>query len=387
MSDDPRELDRRFDPAPFHVDPTLRGLPLASYGRRLTALLIDLGLIALLTQSGGLTLSTLLGIVTFWLCVRGATAGWWSRLWRGAVGLPVAFFVFLMALGLTWDGAHSVYGPNMGYGPSVDWGSFGADMASEDPEVQAAALARLDEELEKGFSDEALQESLKSFGVTWGADEEVEVEPLDRDETIRRLEAQLAALRGDDETEPATPEAVREALQTWVAGPELEAAKSERTRLIRRLGEMQKDHLALKEQLDNPSFKYTLQALASDLGLTMGWAGLYFTLFLALAAGRTPGKWIMGLRVARVDGSPLSAWSSFERFAGYAAGLATGMLGFLQIFWDRNGQTVQDTIAGTVVLDARALDARADDQATARNSKLHGPAETPDTEPESARLS
>ena len=43
-------------------------------------------------------------------------------------------------------------------------------------------------------------------------------------------------------------------------------------------------------------------------------------------------------------------WDCLERFAGYTAGLATGLLGFLQILWDANRQAVHDKIAGTVVL-------------------------------------
>ncbi len=346
MNEAAPKLKRQFDPAPFQVDPTLRGLPLASYSRRLGALLIDLALVALLTQSGGLPLSTLLAIVTFWLIVRGRKKTWWSRLWRGSVGLVISFLVFFLVLGFTWEGAK-------GYGPNVDWGSFGVDMASQDPAVQAAAVARLEAELEEGFNEESLAETLESFGVHVSRKVDPAAAELGREDVIQRLETQLAALRGDEASEPSDPEAVREALKPWVAGAELKAAKADRTRLIRRLGELQKDNLRLQEQLDHPSFKYAVLALASDLGLTMGWAGLYFTLFLVLAAGRTPGKWLMGLRVARVDGSPLSAWSSFERFAGYAAGLATGMLGFLQVFWDRNGQSIQDSIAGTVVLDDR----------------------------------
>ena len=345
MNEAPK-LKRQFDPAAFQVDPTLRGLPLASYSRRLAALVIDLALVALLTQTGGLTLSTLIAIVVFWLIIRSRKKTWWSRLWRGSVGLVASFFVFILVLSVTWDGPVS-------YGPNVDWGSFSADMASSDPAVQAAAIAQLEAQLEEGFNEESLVATLESFGVDMSHEKVAEAEPLDREELILQLEEQLAALRGGEDGSSADPESVRKALLPWVAGVELEAAKADRTRLIRRLGELQKDNLRLQEQVDHPSFKYAVQALASDLGLTMGWAGIYFTLFLVVAAGRTPGKWLMGLRVARVDGSPLSAWSSFERFAGYAAGLATGMLGFLQVFWDRNGQSIQDSIAGTVVLDDR----------------------------------
>ena len=40
---------------------------------------------------------------------------------------------------------------------------------------------------------------------------------------------------------------------------------------------------------------------------------------------------------------------SFERFGGYAASLSTGLLGFLQILWDRNRQGLHDKAAGSLV--------------------------------------
>jgi len=66
--------------------------------------------------------------------------------------------------------------------------------------------------------------------------------------------------------------------------------------------------------------------------------------------GQTPGKRAMGLRVVRLDGQPITGWHAFERAGGYAAGIATGTLGFLQIYWDANRQAIHDKVAGTVVI-------------------------------------
>jgi hypothetical protein len=44
---------------------------------------------------------------------------------------------------------------------------------------------------------------------------------------------------------------------------------------------------------------------------------------------------------------------SLKRYGGYAAGLATGGLGLLQVLWDPNRQGLQDKAAHTVVLDLR----------------------------------
>jgi uncharacterized RDD family membrane protein YckC len=58
----------------------------------------------------------------------------------------------------------------------------------------------------------------------------------------------------------------------------------------------------------------------------------------------------MGIRVVRLNGQPLSLWFSLERFGGYAAGIATGVLGFLQVFWHPNRQGIHDRVARTVVV-------------------------------------
>ena len=41
------------------------------------------------------------------------------------------------------------------------------------------------------------------------------------------------------------------------------------------------------------------------------------------------------------------------RYGGYGAGLATGLMGFLQIYWDPNRQAIQDKISETLVVDIR----------------------------------
>jgi uncharacterized RDD family membrane protein YckC len=66
--------------------------------------------------------------------------------------------------------------------------------------------------------------------------------------------------------------------------------------------------------------------------------------------GQTVGKRLMGIRVLRLDGGSINWWLAFERSGGYAAGLATGLLGFLQVYWDANRQGIHDRIAGTVVV-------------------------------------
>ncbi len=81
---------------------------------------------------------------------------------------------------------------------------------------------------------------------------------------------------------------------------------------------------------------------------------MYFAILMPWMKGSTPGKKLLGIRVVRLDGQPVSWWHAFERAGGYAAGLATGLLGFAQVYWDPNRQAIHDKVAGTVVVVAGA---------------------------------
>ncbi len=82
---------------------------------------------------------------------------------------------------------------------------------------------------------------------------------------------------------------------------------------------------------------------------------LYFSLSFYFWKGRTFGKQILGLKVIKQDGSKLTLWNAFERAHGYAASTLFLMLGFLQIFWDKESLTMHDKIAGTTVVRIKKL--------------------------------
>ncbi|WDE14490.1 RDD family protein [Thalassomonas haliotis] len=107
---------------------------------------------------------------------------------------------------------------------------------------------------------------------------------------------------------------------------------------------------------------YSIMELAKgiidDLGLGFGWAAFYFTCFTATWKGQTPGKKLLGIKVLQLDGTPLSLWDSFGRYGGYGAGIATGLLGFVQIYWDANRQAIHDKISSTVVIDVHKQQTR-----------------------------
>jgi len=113
----------------------------------------------------------------------------------------------------------------------------------------------------------------------------------------------------------------------------------------------------LNKEKEEPSAGYQaaewLKGMLKELGPSFGWAALYFTLFTAIWNGQTPGKKVLNIQVIQLDGTPLSIWDSFGRYGGYGAGLATGLLGFLQIYWDPNRQAIHDKISSTVVIDLK----------------------------------
>jgi uncharacterized RDD family membrane protein YckC len=99
-----------------------------------------------------------------------------------------------------------------------------------------------------------------------------------------------------------------------------------------------------------PSIILWAKGLMSDLGIGLGWAALYFSVFTAWANGQTIGKKMCSIKVVRLDGKTPTLWESFERYGGYGAGFATGLLGFLQMYWDPNRQGIHDKISETLVL-------------------------------------
>lgn len=123
---------------------------------------------------------------------------------------------------------------------------------------------------------------------------------------------------------------------------------------IAKQAEEGKSHLEKLDE-DDDGGGYSLiswaKGILNDLGLGFGWAAFYFTVFTAWFDGQTLGKKLLRIRVIQLDGTGLSLWDAFGRYGGYGAGFATGLLGFLQIYWDANRQAIQDKISATVVID------------------------------------
>lgn len=73
--------------------------------------------------------------------------------------------------------------------------------------------------------------------------------------------------------------------------------------------------------------------------------------FLTRRDGQTPGKSVMKIRVAKLDGNPIEDSTAIVRYVGrYISGII--VIGLLWALWDEKRQGWHDKVAGTVVLRA-----------------------------------
>jgi uncharacterized RDD family membrane protein YckC len=79
---------------------------------------------------------------------------------------------------------------------------------------------------------------------------------------------------------------------------------------------------------------------------------LYFAIFEATSAGRTPGKRAMGLRVVRVDGSAPGLSEALVRNIARIADYTLGA-GLFVAFFDARSRRIGDLLAGTMVVRER----------------------------------
>ncbi len=89
---------------------------------------------------------------------------------------------------------------------------------------------------------------------------------------------------------------------------------------------------------------------------------VYFTWFHG-AAGQTPGKMLLKLRVVQPTGDPISFGTAFLRWVGYIISSAVVFVGFIWVVFDRRKQSWHDKIAGTVVVRTDQRDDAVEDAA------------------------
>ena len=84
---------------------------------------------------------------------------------------------------------------------------------------------------------------------------------------------------------------------------------------------------------------------------------MYFGLTTYVGKGRTPGKWLLNIRVVSLVHERLGLWHSIERALGYGASALEFGFGFAQYFVHSNHRTVHDRIAETIVVADRPVHA------------------------------
>lgn len=77
----------------------------------------------------------------------------------------------------------------------------------------------------------------------------------------------------------------------------------------------------------------------------------FFAIFWTLG-GQTPGQYMAGVRVVRLDGKRLNFWRSLVRWVGLIVSLLPLGLGYLWCLWDDRRQIFADKMASTVVVYA-----------------------------------
>lgn len=399
---DPRSV---VTPDAFEVSPELLGMRLAPPARRLAAIVVDLlviGLITALTRSFALVL----GVVAAVLFIRAGLkrtpvrGSAFNRAMRKSVGcLGVLIAIVTAAL---W----ASFGPGAGDGAtrldtdrglrSALTGALGErtiaaafsgartlaeaeqvtralmeaarELGIPDAELRAMLLAAVPEDAPWAQGAPALFDRLLppgpgEPGTLGGVPEGVEprdVVAIADEVSLYTLEEALGAyadlLRSG---RTGTMDLVRrEALEARIlrdlAEDTLRAMEARTAELEERVADLEQDLEASEAEIadlaDGGGPVAWLRGIVDELGFGFGWASLYLTVVTTWWKGQTIGKRALKIRVLRLDGEPITWWNAFERAGGYAAGFATGLLGFLQVYWDANRQAIHDKIAGTVVV-------------------------------------
>lgn len=347
----PKETREIVTPYAFKVSDELLGQPLATPLRRAIAQAIDLILVAMLSTANAFILAVLVSLTFFKagnnLAHRARRAR--TRKILRLLGACMLFFVTFLVVEAYND-------INRGPEASIKEASSIAKPLLNGLSIVAWRACKGDFECQKNVA--------KEFGATAAETDADESEvkkvvtglygmvDLTNEQEATLTQLYMEAFRNAKASEKKVPETAHESVPKSVVTLSGEPVKSDP---------------------DSPSVIAWLKGIAQDLGLGFGWAALYYSVFTAWWKGTTPGKRLCGIRVLKLDGSSLTLWESFGRYGGYGAGLATGLLGFIQIFWDPNRQAIQDKISETLVLrQSRELNAITKGKALKENTAGEG---------------
>ncbi|MEO9947353.1 RDD family protein [Paraglaciecola sp.] len=341
-----KETRQIVTPYAFFVADSLLGTRLAGPYKRGMALTIDLIFVALLTKVSSLILATVAAATFFRAGNRLKTKKRYNA-GRLFLRLIVAFLLFVIAVGIVDEINKPESKSNDAKVSAQQIEKLAVVGITAQYLIQSSALLK---ELEQGectpkyaciktlgeqLIDDTVGARIGNEGVAEAIETYIEVMSghLTVEEQTQLLESlkALSEVKAITETDPDIPNDLEKVISDYVED------------------ETEKESLNTSPK----GIVDWLKDLIEELGLGFGWAAFYFSVFTAWWRGQTPGKKIMGIQVVKLDNQALNLWESFGRYGGYGAGLATGLLGFLQIFWDPNRQAIQDKISETLVIDLR----------------------------------
>ncbi|WP_412503399.1 RDD family protein [Shewanella indica] len=330
---DPRSI---VTPAAFSVAPELLYTPLAKPWKRALAIMIDGLLVAILAEQAGPLFVLLVCLLAYYIHNHANRISTWAK------GLLYLF----MAAVLLWSAVPQMIKVN-------------GLQQSRDNEIQGQTLLTLTPQLLRLSLCENKACAQHEAGLLVHAAAETEMSRTQVETMLQGAldelplaSADIAAINAD--LMPQLASIKTESVATLNAQTNLPAnAKNDAQAKPAPTEDDSRPEAEEDEQQEEAQYSLLAWAkgMLNDLGLGFGWAAFYFTLFTAWFDGQTLGKKIMRVRVIALGGGKLSLWDAFGRYGGYGAGFATGLLGFLQIFWDANRQAIQDKISATVVID------------------------------------
>jgi len=358
IAEDPRD---RVTADAFHVKESMLGTPLASPARRLTAHLLDAAFITFLANLGTSVFMTGLGAFCLHRAWRRLQKRTTPRLGAIFIGTMGTLFLYLGIMGGVDQMGNSIQTVGMDGSKEtevVEWSQLAvvSDLLQAESSSGAREPARaLVQDLRDAQLSRAEQE--KTFNALLDALPLPEVSRIELEQAWKVAEGQLPAANPADFRDYASALETEDTVRMEDLKPKLvdtligaEWASNQHKRAVLQ-DKVEKLEMEMEKSFwKNLSLVQLLRHTADDLGLSLGWSALYFTFFTARWRGCTPAKRLLGMRVKRLDGAAITYWNAFERWGGYAAGYATGLLAFLPVFWDPNRQSIHDKIASTVVI-------------------------------------
>ncbi|MCE9790429.1 RDD family protein [Shewanella indica] len=342
---DPRSI---VTPAAFSVAPELLYTPLAKPWKRALAFMIDGLLVAILAEQAGPLFVLLMCLLAYYIHNHANRISTWAK------GLLYLF----MAAVLLWSAVPQMIKVN-GLQQSRDNEIQGQTLLTLTPQLLRLSLCenKACAQHEAGLLVHAAAEAglsrTQAETMLQGALDDLPLASADIAAINADLMPQLASMKHESVAAlNAQTNAQTDAKNDVKTDVKNNAKIDTQTKPVSAEDDSRPE---AEEDEQEEETQYSLLAWAkgmlNDLGFGFGWAAFYFTLFTAWFDGQTLGKKIMRVRVIALGGGKLSLWDAFGRYGGYGAGFATGLLGFLQIFWDANRQAIQDKISATVVID------------------------------------